>query len=184
MAGEKVTGITIFVVDEGVDTGPILLKEELRIERTDTKGDLVPRLAELGAKLFVEAGTRFQRGEIEAIPQPSEGATYAEKIRKDELWIEWNRPASLIASRINALSPRPGARTYVDGALIKLLRARIEDQDVADPGEIVVREKRMFVGTSVKSVEILELQPEGKRTMPTSAYLSGHLPKKAGRFTD
>jgi methionyl-tRNA formyltransferase len=179
MSGDRVTGVTIFIMDEGVDTGPILLSERFEFGEETTKGDLTYELAHLGAGLFLRAATLLMTGELEPMPQPEEGACYAEKIRKEELWLDWDRPAIEIARMINALSPRPGARTFLDGAMAKLLRARTQGEVDAPPGEVRVRGNKLLIGSGSCAVEILEIQPEGGKPMAASAYLAGHAPMRA-----
>ncbi len=178
MACEEKTGVTIMIMDTGIDTGPILLQREVGIGETETRGELELRLAEVGIELTIKAIKEFDS--LSPVPQSEEGASYAPKITKQELWINWSSPASRIVCKINALSPKPGARTYFDGNYIKPLRAKLIKEIIGEPGAItIIGKKRLIVHTPGGSVEILELMPEGRRPMKASEYLSGHSPKRA-----
>ncbi len=178
MACEKVTGVTIMIMDSGIDTGPILLQEKVEIGETETKGELAERLASIGVELILRAIKEFDR--ITPTPQSEDGASYAPKISKEELWIDWNNSARFIACKINALSPRPGARARFDGNYIKPMRASFVEGEWGEPGNItIIDRKRLIVAASDGGVEILELMPEGRRTMKAVEYLSGHSPSHA-----
>ncbi len=179
MACEKVTGVTIMVMDTGIDTGPILLQESVEIGEAETKGELALRLAELGTELVIRAIEEFDS--LKPRPQPSRGVSYAPKLAKEELWIDWNAPAESIVCKINALSPRPGARTYFDGNYIKPLRAKLAPGNWGKPGRIsIIDRKRLIVAANGGGVEIIELMPEGRRAMLAEEYLRGHSPLEAG----
>jgi methionyl-tRNA formyltransferase len=178
MGGERETGVTLMEMDEGIDTGPVLLQEKIEIRDYETKGDLIPRLAELGAELVKRGLELWRDGRLEKRPQIGE-ASYAKKIKKEELWIEWNSSAKEIVLKINALSPTPGARTYFNGELIKLMRAILYEGKMGNPGDILILKDRLIVLTGDGGVEILELLPAGRRLMKASEYLRGHSPKRA-----
>jgi len=175
---EKETGLTIMVMDEGVDTGPLVLQEKVRIRRNETGGELRERLATIGAELAIRAMEGLLRGEIE--PRPQEGEpSYAPKIKKEELWIDWEGRAKDIACKINALSPSPGARTYFDSLYVKLLRASFVRETSGEPGEIIIARNRLFVAAAGGGVEILELQPASGRPLRASAFVQGRRPARA-----
>ncbi len=178
MACERRTGVTVMVMDTGIDTGPILLQEATRIGETETRGELAVRLAEIGTRLILRAINEFDK--LTPKPQPSRGVSYAPKITKDELWIDWNSSAMSIACKINALSPRPGARTYFDGNYVKPLRARFVEGDWGTPGRVhIIDKKRLVVAARGGGVEILEIMPSGRRVMRADEYLRGHSPLEA-----
>lgn len=173
MAGEKETGITVFVMDEGIDTGPILLQDKIEINEVEAKGDIIPRLAGKGASLLKEAIEQYLDKKIRPVPQPLKGACYAEKIKKDELWIDFNKDAREVLNRIRALSPRPGARTYLDGKIfIKIIKARVKEGKTT-PGKIIPG-KDLLIACSIGILEVVELIPEGKRAMSGREFLRGY----------
>ncbi len=178
MACERTLGVTVIIMDEGIDTGDILLQSTVEIGETETKGEVEQRLADVGFRLIIRAMDEFE--DLTPRPQSSEGASYAKKIRKDELWIDWASDAKSIACKINALSPTPCARTYFDDRYVKLFRAVAVQTDAkAEPGSIEIQKDRLFVAANNGLVEILELQPEGKRRMKASEFLRGYCPRKA-----
>src|SRR5690606_8180255 len=109
LAGDSETGVTIMRMEEGLDTGPMLLRQAVPIGPADTAGDLHDRLAALGARMIVEALAGLAAGRLQATPQPADGVTYAAKIDKREARLDWDRPAEELARTVRAFSPVPGA---------------------------------------------------------------------------
>ena len=175
---ERETGLTIMVMDEGVDTGPIVLQERVRIKRNETGGELRERLAPMGAELALSAMRELFGGKAKPRSQVGE-PSYAPKINKEELWIDWKGRAKDIACKVNALSPSPGARTYFDSLYVKLLRASYVRDVKGDPGEIIIARNRLFVAAARGGVEILELQPASGKPLKASAFVQGRRPARA-----
>ena len=130
MAGDAETGVQVMRMEEGLDTGPVALTHREPIGPTTTAGDLFATLAERGAELMVEAMARLEAGTLETEEQDPGGATYADKIDKDEARIDWSRPARRVAAHVNGMSPFPGAWTTLGGGRVKLLRADLPLDDV------------------------------------------------------
>jgi methionyl-tRNA formyltransferase len=128
-AGDAETGITIMQMDVGLDTGDMLAIEPLMIEPTETTGSLHDKLAALGALMMVDVLASAAAGELEPVPQPPEGITYAAKIEKQEALIDWAAPAATIARRIRAFNPFPGAHTAAAGELLKIWAAQCIEFD-------------------------------------------------------
>ena len=166
MAGDAETGVCIMQMEAGLDTGPVHLREATPIGPEDTTGDLHDRLAQMGARLVLDALGGLP-GAPE--PQPEAGVTYAAKIDKAEARVDWTRPAAQLARHVNGLSPFPGAWTMHRGRRLKLLRARALD-DAGHAGEHL---GGLRVACGAGAVEILELQPEGAPAMPAAAFLNG-----------
>ena len=165
MAGDAETGVCIMQMEEGLDTGPVHLREPTPIGPEDTTGDLHDRLAAMGARLVLDALEN-----LPGDPEPQEGEPlYAAKIDKAEARVDWTRAAGEVARHINGLSPFPGAWTMRGGTRLKLLRARPAD-DAGHPGEHL---GGLRVACGDGAVEILEIQPQGSRPMPAAAYLNG-----------
>ncbi len=171
MDGVSETGVTVFVMDEGVDTGPILLQERIPIDPFETKGDIVPKLAKRGALLLRSAIGGYLRGEITPTPQPGEGASYAKKIKKSELWLDFSADARTVVNHVRALSPLPGARTMIDGMLVKVIRAEALEGD-GEPGKILPG-RELLIGCGEGVVKVMELVPEGKRPMSGEEFRRG-----------
>ena len=132
-AGDATTGVTIMQMDVGLDTGDMLLRDELPILDTDTTGTLHDKLADMGGKLIVQAIANLPQ--LKPIQQPAEGVTYANKIDKSEAAIDWSQSAEVITRRIRAFNPFPGAVTTLKGEQIKVWGAEIGDQSLVEGGK-------------------------------------------------
>ncbi|MEE9165945.1 MAG: methionyl-tRNA formyltransferase [Candidatus Neomarinimicrobiota bacterium] len=174
MNGDSMTGLTTFILSPSVDTGDILLKKEVVIFPDDDFGSLSQRMSQLGASLLVETIRRIDAQDHGPFPQDSSLATKAPKIRPDMCRINWDRPAREVRNQIRALSPVPGAYTVLRGRRLKLFRSIISGMTTSSCGEIVlVKQDRFVVSCSKDSLEIQEVQLEGKRRMPARDFLLG-----------
>ena len=175
--GEKETGITTMLMDEGMDTGMTLLQEAIPIAPDDTAGTLSARLAELGGRLLVETITRLKAGTLVPRAQDASQATLAPLLKKEDGAINWALPAVALANRIRGLSPWPGAYTYLTGGdRWTIWRALVLPDPVTEsPGTIVaVTTKAIHVATGEGVLAVTELQPANGRCMAVSQYLTGH----------
>ncbi len=174
--GERETGITTMLMDEGMDTGPILLQEQIPIMPDDTAGALAPRLAELGGRLLVETIRRLKTGTISPRAQDNSQATMAPLLKKEDGVIDWSRSAQAIANRVRGLSPWPGAYTFFgnDRWNIWSTAARPTRSD-EQPGTIIAVTKHLIqVATGEGMLEIVEIQTANSRRMNASQFLAGH----------
>ena len=171
-AGDDVTGITIMQMDAGLDTGDMLLIGREPIHDSDTAASLQARLAELGARLILEALEVAARGALMRTPQPSEGMTYARKLAKSEAAIDWHRPAAEIERRVRAFDPHPGCHFEFDGQTVKLWRAKVSAGFDAEPGTFDVLGGVLRVACGVGALDLLELQRPGGRRQPVAAFLA------------
>jgi methionyl-tRNA formyltransferase len=181
-AGDAETGVTIMQMDEGLDTGDMLLIERLPIRPDDTTGSLHDRLAELGGRLIVEALELAACGGLRPQPQPAEGVTYAHKIDKAEAVIDWRAPALQIERRIRAFQPMPGASTTdAAGEGVKVWAAALEPgQATVAPGTVLSADASgVRVQTGEGVLRLLELQRAGGKRLPVADFLRGH-PLSAG----
>jgi len=172
--GERETGISIIVMNEKIDAGEVVLQKKVSIGEDETKGDLIEKLSSLVPELLKQAMEGLITGKI--IPHPQTGASsYAKKIKKEELFIDWREDAVKVKNKINAFSPIPGARSKLGNEIVKILRARVLNQALSlSPGEIYIEHHtRLFVGTGKGVVEILEIQPPGKKIMLTREFIQG-----------
>ena len=180
MAGDERTGVTIFKLTEGLDSGPMALWREVRIEPGDTRGTLGGRLAELGAALLIEALDRAERGSLELTEQPSTGETYADKIAPAERRLDPGRPAEQLARVVRALTPGVGAYFELEGGeRLGVESARAVDSG-PEAGQVSAAEGRLLVGCDPGALELEVVKPAGGRAMPAADYLRGHTP--AGRL--
>ena len=175
--GETETGITTMLMDEGMDTGAILLQEAIPITTHETSGTLAPRLAELGGKLLVETITRLKAGTLVPQPQDTSRATLAPLLKKEDGAIDWTLPAMVLANRVRGLSPWPGAYTTVAGSdSWRIWRALALPGPVTTPPGVIVAITRevIHVATGDGVLAVMELQPANNRRMAVSQYLAGH----------
>ncbi|THJ19584.1 MAG: methionyl-tRNA formyltransferase [Nitrospira sp. CG24E] len=175
--GETETGITTMLMDEGMDTGAILLQETIPITPHDTAGTLSPRLAELGGKLLVETIAQLKAGTLVPRQQDSSRATMAPLLKKEDGVIDWALPATALANRIRGLAPWPGAYTTVGGSdRWTIWRALALSEPVTKPPGMVVAitTEAIHVATGEGVLAVMELQPANSRRMTVSQYLAGH----------
>jgi methionyl-tRNA formyltransferase len=170
-AGDSETGICIMQMEAGLDTGPVLLERRLPILDTDTGASLHDKLAMLGAQAIVEALAML--GELEPAPQPQAGVTYASKLSKEEARVDWSQPAAVLARRIRAFDPVPGAWTELDGAPLKIWQAEAVPGK-GRPGEVLqAAGAQLVVACGEGALRLLELQKAGARRMDAAAFLAG-----------
>ena len=174
MDGDTETGVTIMRMDEGLDTGPILMAERVPIGPDTTGGTLHDTLAALSARLVVEAVHALAAGTLAETPQPVDGATYARKIEKHEAAIDWRSPAAQIERTVRALAPRPGAWFDHEGERIKVLAAEVAvGATNAPPGTVVGDALTVACGDGA-ALRPTRLQRAGKAAMARDAFLRGH----------
>jgi methionyl-tRNA formyltransferase len=177
MAGDTTTGVTIFKVEEGLDSGPMALSATEPVHPDDTAGTLSARLAPLGAALLVEALDKADAGALELIEQPEDGATYAHKIEAGDRQLDPARPAVDLERVVRALTPHIGAQlTLPGGEPLRVWAAKVnvsEDQGLRS-GEMRAVDGHLLFGTSDGVLELTEVQPPGKRPMPAADFLRGH----------
>ncbi len=174
--GEKVTGVTTILMDEGMDTGDILLQKEVEIMDEDTSETLSCRLAEIGSQLLKETIKRLKDGSIRPTPQDHTKASYAPMLKKEDGRIDWQKGAEEINRKVRAFTPWPGAFTYFNGKILKIYKGSFrKGSNFEKPGSIVwVGSDFIEVQTGDGTFLIKELQLEGKRRMNVRDFLLGH----------
>ena len=170
--GEKVTGVTTMLMDVGLDTGDILLKAETEIGENETAGELFDRLAVLGGELIVETLDKLKKGEITPQKQDESLATHTSKITKDLCPIDFNKTAYEVHNKVRGLNPWPVAVTEIAGKTVKVYSSRVSDMSGA--AGTILSLKPFVVACGDKSVELIEIQPQGKKRMTAQAFLAGH----------
>ncbi|MDE7116983.1 MAG: methionyl-tRNA formyltransferase [Muribaculaceae bacterium] len=187
MNGETETGVTTFFLRHEIDTGDIIGSRKIQISDNDNVGNVYDRLMHIGADMVIETVESILDGTLETRPQPEGEFTPAPKIFKEDCRIDWNRTAREIHNHIRGLSPYPAAFSALEDKEGKTMDVKIfESLPVDDvriekdtaPGTIVISGKRLFVATSEGTLEILSLQPAGKKRMDASAVLLGYHPVK------
>ena len=180
--GESVTGVTTMKIDAGLDTGDILLQEELAIAPEDTAESLSPRLARSGAQLTVTTMKGLMAGAISPRPQESSKATLAPILRKEDGRIDFQRTAQESVDRLRGFQPWPGAFTTFRNKSLQVGKAAARDRSIPQ-GELLVEENRLLVGCAEKTaLELLEVQPEGKKKMPASDFVNGYRPQSGEKL--
>ncbi len=170
--GDKVTGVTTMLMDVGLDTGDILLTCETEIGENETSGELFDRLALLGGELILKTLSMLEKGEITPKKQDENLATHTSKIDKTFCPIDFSKSAFEVHNKVRGLNPWPVASTRISGKTVKIYLTRICDKK-GKIGEII-SVKPFVVACGENSVEIVELQPEGKKRMKAEAFLAGH----------
>lgn len=173
--GRKETGVTTMRMDIGMDTGDMLMQATLPITDEDTTGTMFDKLAELGGKVLIDTLAGLENGTVVPVKQDDSKATHAARILKEDEVIRWEDSAEKIFCQIRGLSPAPGAYTWWNGERLKLWKARISDRETGKaPGTVVAISKNaLTVQTGKGCLEVLELQPAGKKAMPAQAFSNG-----------
>ena len=163
MEGRSASGVSIMVLTEKMDEGPVLVTADEPVRPDDTAGSLGERLAGIGSSLLVEALKSYDRGELQPVTQDHARATYAPKLTTEEAAVDWTRPSESIRNQVRGLNPAPGAWTTLRGRRMKLWAT--EPFDAADlaPGELGVRGDALVAGTGDGTLELSEIQLQGKR---------------------
>ncbi len=173
LSGDKETGVTTIIMDEGMDSGPILLNETIPISDTDTTGSLHDRMAEPGAQLVVKTLRSLSENTITPVPQDPEKATYTELIRKESGFIDWKRGADYLERLVRAMNPWPMAFFFVNGEEVKLLSANSLPGN-GNIGEIITLDKESIsVGTGKGLLVLRDVKPSGKRMMNAAEFARG-----------
>lgn len=182
--GEKKTGVTTMLMDEGMDTGDILAQSEVMIGERESAEELSKRLSLEGAALLLETVDRIARNDISPVKQDSEAATYAPLLSRKNGEIDWSRDADEIGNLVRAMTPWPCAHTTLRGKSLKIFRA-LAGPGKGKPGEIVsVGGERLEVATGKGILRILSLQVEGGRKMDASEFMRGRKDLREGRFLE
>ncbi|MCX4552256.1 methionyl-tRNA formyltransferase [Streptomyces sp. NBC_01267] len=174
IAGDEVTGASTFLIEEGLDSGPVygVLTEEVR--PTDTSGDLLTRLAFAGSGLLVATMDGIEDGTLHAVPQPAEGISSAPKITVEDAQVDWTAPAMRVDRLVRGCTPAPGAWTLFRGERLKLVALTpVTDRTDLAPGELSVSKNSVHVGTGSHAVELLWVQPQGKKPMRAADWARG-----------
>ncbi|WP_062466407.1 methionyl-tRNA formyltransferase [Demequina maris] len=175
MAGDDVTGASTFVIEKGLDTGPVIGTLTERIRATDTAGDLLERLAQLGAPLMVQSLEALDSGIARPAPQSEDDISYAHKLTREDAYVRWDLAAHVVDRRIRGCTPAPGAWTTLpDGSVAKLgpVSPRVQRAGTA-PGQVRFEEGEVLVGTGTEPVALGWIAPAGKKPMDAAAWWRG-----------
>ncbi len=173
-SGDAETGVTIMEMEEGLDTGPMLLMERIPIADTDTTGSLHDKLAALGGRMIVDALRRMEAGTLEAVPQPEDGVTYAAKIGKEEAKLDWSLPAVELARKVRAFNPFPGAAGQAGASTVKVWNAQPVEGS-GRPGQVLSADAQrgIVVACGAGALRLTELQKPGGKRLAAAEFLKG-----------
>ncbi|MDP2693012.1 MAG: methionyl-tRNA formyltransferase [bacterium] len=171
--GDTETGITIMKMDKGFDTGPILLQKSLKIDKNDTYLTLDKKLVQIGTQALTEAIPDYINGKLIPKPQDNSLATECHQLSREDGKIDWNKTAKEIYNLYRGLTPWPGIWTTYNGKRLKLLKIKPNDKNI-EVGKVIVEERQIYVGCKKASIEIIELQLEGKKVMNAEEFLNGY----------
>ena len=175
LAGEPVSGVTLMVMDEGLDTGPILARKEWPLAPDETTASLTSSLARLGARLVVEILPKWLAGVIQPHPQDESQATWSRPLTKEDGLLDWSQPAIALGRRVRACDPWPGAYTWLEGERLRILHARPRPELPAEgpPGQIGATGTEITVATGQGMLELLEVQLAGKKALSAELFARG-----------
>jgi len=172
--GETETGVTSFFLKEKVDTGNIIIQKKTAIDPEDNAGTLHNKLAVLGAETVLETVRLIERGDVSVSEQDNSSASPAPKIFRQDCQIDWEQGALTIHNFIRGLSPYPGAFTYMEDKIVKIFKSNMTDiNGLKNAGKILTENKKLYVCTDDKLLEIIELQPEGKKRITALDFING-----------
>jgi len=172
LAGETKTGVTIIFMDEKVDHGKIVFKQEVAIEPQDNYGSLTARLSSVATEAISNTINSIASGSYEVVEQDHTHATYAPKIKKEEMVIDWRLSTEEIIGLIRALSPKPCARTHFRGRTFKIIAAEPGEKS-QEPGTVHVEHKKLYIGTGNGSIVVRTLQPENRAAISGLDFING-----------
>lgn len=173
MAGDEVTGATVFSLVEALDAGAVLGSITERIREDDTSATLLDRLADFGSQLLVDVVDHIEDGDVGAVPQPEENISYAHKLTTEDGRIDWSRPAFAIDRQIRGCTPAPGAWTLLAGERFKIGPAQIAEDATLDVGQVAIGKREVRVGTATTDLVLGEVQAVGKKRMNAADWGRG-----------
>jgi methionyl-tRNA formyltransferase len=180
--GDDITGAVTFLIEEGLDTGPVFGEVTEPIRSRDTAGDLLARLAGSGAQLLVSTLDGIDDGVLSPRPQPTVGVSIAPKVTAADARVDWSVPALAVDRQVRSVTPEPGAWAQFRDERLKLAPVQLAETDGIAPGVLLVQRHRVLVGTAGVAVELTEGQPQGRRLMPATDWARGVRPEPGERL--
>ncbi|MEW1926610.1 methionyl-tRNA formyltransferase [Streptomyces sp. NPDC088360] len=174
MAGDEITGASTFLIEQGLDSGPVYGTVTEVVRPTDTSGDLLTRLAFAGSGLLAATMDGIEDGSLKAVPQPADGITLAPKITVEDAQVDWSAPALRVDRVVRGCTPAPGAWSVFRGERLKIIQAAlVTDRTDLAPGELAAAKNNVYVGSGSHAVELLWVQPQGKKPMRGADWARG-----------
>lgn len=173
--GDEYSGVTSMMMNEGLDTGDMLVKKEVKIDFNETSGELYDRLSFVGAEVLEETLNKLENGNLVRIRQNDSESSYAPLLNKEISNIDWNESALTVYNKIRGLNPWPIAVTYIDGVKFKIFKAEYVENAAGKPGEVIENNKKLVVACGDNNAVSLKIiQPDGKKQMDAVSFLSGN----------
>ena len=182
LAGDRESGVSIMQMDAGLDTGPVLSRHPVPIATDDDAGTLHDKLAGLGADAIVIALAEVEAGRARPLAQSQSGATYAAKIEKTDTRLDWKQPAAALERAVRAFRPAPGAFGLLDGAPVKIWRARVVDR-AGEPGQVLGTADDIVIACGENALAVSQLQRAGGKRLSAQEFLRGHRVSADARFS-
>ncbi|CAM5512118.1 methionyl-tRNA formyltransferase [Streptomyces diastaticus] len=174
LAGDQITGASTFLIEEGLDSGPVYGTVTEEVRSTDTSGDLLTRLAFAGSGLLAATMDGIEDGTLQAVPQPADGVSLAPKLTVEDAQVDWAAPALRVDRVVRGCTPAPGAWTVFRGERLKLVAVRpLPGEEGLAPGDLAVGKNHVHAGTGSHAVELLWVQPQGKKPMRAADWARG-----------
>ncbi|PIR06394.1 MAG: methionyl-tRNA formyltransferase [Candidatus Komeilibacteria bacterium CG11_big_fil_rev_8_21_14_0_20_36_20] len=173
LKGFKITGISLMQLDSQMDHGPLLAQEKIEINPEDNFLTLSKKLTSISQDILAKNVIKYLSNQLTPLPQDHQQATFCKIIKKEDGRIDWLKPAQEINNQIRAFNPWPSAFFDLNGLNIKIFKAQITENNLK-PAEILIDQDKLIIGTSQKSLEILELQPAGKKIMRAAEFIRGY----------
>ncbi|GFH66806.1 MULTISPECIES: methionyl-tRNA formyltransferase [Streptomyces] len=174
LAGDQITGASTFLIEEGLDSGPVYGTVTEEVRSTDTSGDLLTRLALAGSGLLAATMDGIEDGTLQAVPQPADGVSLAPKLTVEDAQVDWAAPALRVDRVVRGCTPAPGAWTVFRGERLKLVAVRpLPGEEGLAPGDLAVGKNHVHAGTGSHAVELLWVQPQGKKPMRAADWARG-----------
>lgn len=176
-AGDSETGISIMLIDEEMDHGPILAQETLHLSAEETPESLREKVVELGAPLLVETVKGYAAGDIQPQEQDHEAATFCKLLKKEDGRIDWTRTAEEIDAQMRAYTPWPGTWTTWNDKMLKIHAATVSSESSIEPGQVEIKDNKLLIGTGSTPLEVTNLQLEGKQRTTAETFIRGYADK-------
>ncbi|MFD9169275.1 methionyl-tRNA formyltransferase [Streptomyces diastaticus] len=174
LAGDQITGASTFLIEEGLDSGPVYGTVTEEVRSTDTSGDLLTRLALAGSGLLAATMDGIEDSTLQAVPQPADGVSLAPKLTVEDAQVDWAAPALRVDRVVRGCTPAPGAWTVFRGERLKLVAVRpLPGEEGLAPGDLAVGKNHVHAGTGSHAVELLWVQPQGKKPMRAADWARG-----------
>ena len=173
LAGDETTGVSVIVMDEGLDTGPVLGRREVRLDGTEHTPQLTARLFAMGADLLADVLPAYVSGALAPTPQPTEGATVIKRLSKADGLLDWTKPAAVLERQVRAFDPWPGSATIWDGKRLEVLDAAVGEAGSTAPGTVVDIDGGVGVSTTDGVLVLRRVKLEGRSAMGIAEFLRG-----------